>query len=202
MTQIDYVPLRVLATAFHPANPKSHDIDDIKASIRRHGFVEPGVVDDFSGLLGSGHGRTEALVEMHADGEPVPRNIEVDATGDWLVPVLRGALASTSEADAKAYLVGANQTTIGGGWEDDKLAAILVELRDTDGLDGTGFVSVDIDHLLASLGTPSDDGPAPDQTDRLVTRLSVVVDVPDDRSQRALIERLGKEGYPCRALNS
>jgi hypothetical protein len=200
--RVELVPLSLLAHRFDPANAKSHLTDEIRASIRRHGWVELPVIDERTGLLVAGHGRIEALIEMHTGGQERPDRIDTNDE-EWLVPVLRGGMDSPDDIEAHAYLVGSNQTTIAGGWATKPLVAILEELVAADRLQGTGFKAPDLDALLASM-KPDTIAPkeAPDQTARLVTRRSVLVDVADDASQRALIDRLTKEGLKCRALNS
>lgn len=200
--RVIYLPLAELLTRVNPANPKDHDIEDIKASIRRHGYTELGLLDDRTGLISAGHGRAEALEEMWAGGEPAPNNVEVDDDGAWVVPVMVDAFASPDDTEARAYLVSSNHPGMKAGFDNDRLAPILEELRTLDRLDGTGFSGDDLDDLLASMGRPGEGEEAPDQSARVVTRYSVVVDVVDDAAQRALIDQLGREGYRCRALNS
>ncbi|HEX7277880.1 MAG TPA: hypothetical protein VF244_10940 [Acidimicrobiales bacterium] len=201
--EIAWVPLRALATAFHPSNPKNHATPEIIESIRRHGFVEPPVLDDRTGLLAAGHGRVEALIEMQAADEALPEGLRWEGvprgkTPDWLVPVLRGALDTLTDAEAKAYLVTSNRLTEKGGWDAQGLADVLAELAADEGLVGTGYTSGDLDDLLASLAPPEPEEREP----KVPTRFSVMVDVADTATQNALMERLDREGYRCRALNS
>lgn len=200
--RIEMVPLSSLVEMLDPENEKAHDLPDIKESIRRHGFTTPAEVDERTGKIGAGHGRIEALWEMHRNGEPTPKRLELDDRGDeWLVPLLRDALDTADDLDAAAYRVGANRLTEKGGWVHDKLTASLSALRDAKRLEGTGYTPPDIDSLLASMPrqAPTE---APDQSAKLITRRSVLADVPDDASQRALIAELTDRGIKCRALNS
>ncbi len=202
--RIEHVPLTWLVARLDPQNEKAHDLPDIKASIRRHGFTEPALLDERTGLLGAGHGRVEALAEMFADRETLPKRIldgDGDDVGDWMVPVLRDGLDTADPLDAAAYRITANRLTEKGGWVTDRLAVTLSELRAADRLEGTGFTAPDLDALLASM-PKHDPEPAPDQSARLITRRSVLVDVATDQQQRDLIDRLTKEGLKCRALNS
>lgn len=202
--RIEHVPLTWLVARLDPANEKSHEIPDIKASIRRHGFTEPALLDERTGLLGAGHGRVEALAEMFAACETRPKRIlegEGDDVGDWLVPVLRDGLATEDDLAARDYRITSNKLTEKGGWVLDRLTASLTELRAAGRLEGTGYTAPDLDALLASI-PKSEPAPAPDQSARLITRRSVLVDVADDKTQRDLIDRLTKEGLKCRALNS
>ena len=197
--EIQFVPLSALATAFHPANPKNHSLPEIKASIVRHGFTEPPLIDDRTGLLVAGHGRVEALLELEQEGADVPRGLyHVERVG-WMVPVTRGAFESPDDTAAKAYLVTSNRLTEKGGWIAQSLADVLSELAEADdGLVGTGYDAGDLDDLLASLTPPEPEEREP----KAVTRYSVVVDVADTETQDALMDQLDREGYRCRALNS
>lgn len=125
----DYVPLAEVVRA--PRNPKGHNAEMIAASVSRFGVVETPAVDERTGRLVAGHGRLDDWQARKAAGEDPPDGIDVSPDGDWLVPVQRG-WASRSDADAEAYLVVSNQSTIVGGWDDEGLAQLLADLRDQD----------------------------------------------------------------------
>ncbi len=201
--RIEHVPLSWLIARLDPQNEKDHSIPDIKASIRRHGFTTPAEVDERTGMIGAGHGRIEALAEMFEADEDPPARIgrESLSGGEWMVPILRDALDTADDLDAADYRITANKLTEKGGWVPERLAATLTELRAAERLEGTGFTAPDLDALLASI-PKHDPAPAPDQSARLITRRSVLVDVGTDQQQRELIDRLTREGLKCRALNS
>lgn len=200
--RIEHVPLSALLLKLDPNNEKTHDLPDIMASIRRHGFTTPAEIDERTGLLGAGHGRVEALATMCEAREERPRRIGFDSeTGEWLVPLLRDALDTDDDLDAADYRITANRLTEKGGWDPGRLTATLSELRAANRLEGTGFTAPDLDALLASMPRQHP-ALAPDQSERLITRRSVLVEVADDRAQRELIDRLTKDGLKCRALNS
>lgn len=148
---VDYVPLDQVKLA--PRNPKGHNADGIRTSIGHFGFAELPLIDERTGRLVAGHGRHEQLVAMHDAGHTPPDGIRVTDNGAWCMPVIRG-WASRSDADAEAYLIGSNQWTIAGGWNDDDLAAVLTDLAEQDLLDLTGFT----DDLLAELLTGENKG--------------------------------------------
>lgn len=146
---LEYMPVDDLPA--DPSNPKLHAIEDIEASMERHGFVDPVVIDERTGLLLSGHGRKETLQARKARGEDPPLNVEVDAEGRWLAPVVRG-VHTASDIEAGALIVGINALVPAGGWDPQALAAILEEVARTDeGLDGVGFTHGDLEMLLADL---------------------------------------------------
>jgi hypothetical protein len=127
-TRVEWASLDAVTPAAR--NPKAHNIDGIRASIGRFGFVTPAVVDERTGRLVVGHGRTEALRAMRDDGEEPPTGVRA-VDGVWQVPVLHG-WSSRSDAEAEAYLIADNQHTIAGGWDNGQLASMLLDLDSID----------------------------------------------------------------------
>lgn len=149
--QISYLPISDLKP--DPRNPKSHALDVIDDSIGRFGYVEPIVLDERTGFIVSGHGRTKTLQQMAERGETPPEGLQIDADGNWLAPVVTG-WASRSDSEAAAALIALNRTTELGGWVDDALLNILEELTEVDdehGLEGVGFTDADLEILTRSL---------------------------------------------------
>jgi len=146
---LTYFPLAQLQA--DPANPKAHALDTIGESIGRFGYVEPIVLDERTGFIVSGHGRTTALRRAKAKGAPPPEGVLLGEGGDWLVPVVTG-WASKNDAEARGALIALNRTGQLGGWEDQQLLELLDQLSDTgDGYAGIGFDEGDLDDLRARL---------------------------------------------------
>lgn len=143
-TRIEYVDVSTILQ--WPGNPKSHDIESMKASIRRFGFVAPAVIDESTGRIVAGHGRVRALGEMWYDGEDVPTAIRPH-DGGWLMPVLRGASFS-SEQEAQAYLIADNRLAEIGGWDDEALAEMLASL--SEDVEIIGYTDKELAKLLKS----------------------------------------------------
>lgn len=141
----EYVPLEHLKA--DPANPKAHDTGAIDASIGRFGIIDQIVRDDRTGYIISGHGRDETLRRMRDRGDNPPEGVRVDASGNWLVPVIVG-WSSRTDAEARAALIALNRTTELGGWVDDALLDLLDNLDDYTGV---GFSEDDTDDLRARL---------------------------------------------------
>jgi ParB-like nuclease family protein len=157
------VQYRALADlARWPRNPKAHDIPQIRASLRRHGFVLPLVEDETSEQLVAGHGRLEALLQMQAEGEPAPRRIKVAADGGWSVPVVAG-VSFESEQEAEAYLLADNRLVEAGGWQSEALNEMLTDLRANDALTGTGWSNEEVDQILAATSVESHQGLTPEE---------------------------------------
>ncbi|MBX0328673.1 hypothetical protein K2Z83_13405 [Oscillochloris sp. ZM17-4] len=144
--RIEYTPLASLLPAAR--NAKLHDEPGIRASILRFGFAEPLTINEATGRLVAGHGRLIVLNKLKAEGAKAPARITVKGK-DWLVPVVRG-LSFASEAEADAYLIGANQLTINGGWNESLLLETIADLaKVSGGFAGTGLAQGTIDKALA-----------------------------------------------------
>lgn len=136
-----------LVARHHHGNPKLHDVEGIIASIQRHGFTAPPTLDDTSGVLIAGHGRTKALSKMKADGMATPRRILVDPdTGEWLVPTLH--LEFTDDEERDAYLLADNQLGAAGGVDEKKMGAMLSTFKRLD-LRSMGFTKSAYDDLMS-----------------------------------------------------
>ena len=151
---IEYHPVADVAPAIR--NPKAHDIDELRRSIARFGYVEPVMLDGRTDRLIAGHGRIESLGELAAAAEAAdedvapPRGIHL-VGGRWHLPVVVG-WSSRDDAEAEAYIITSNRLPERGGWEQGLLATMLSELDAEVGLAGTGYDRDSLDDLLAKLG--------------------------------------------------
>lgn len=157
--RVEYRKLADLAR--WPRNPKAHDIPQLKASLRRFGFVLPVVEDAASQQLVAGHGRLEALLEMQKDGEPAPSRVRVSADGSWSIPVVSG-VAFASEREAEAYLLADNRLVEAGGWDSEALNEILKGFHLQGDVEGIGWSMQDLDKLLAEASAEELRGPTPE----------------------------------------
>lgn len=148
----EYVRLAELKV--NPRNPKSHNLEEIDASVKRFGTIDPIVRDDRTGYIISGHGRRETLTRMFQAGEDAPDGVMVNESGEWLVPVGVG-WASRTDAEATAALIALNRTTELGGWVDDSLLDALDSLDDYSGV---GFSEDDIEALRVLTDRVNEDG--------------------------------------------
>jgi hypothetical protein len=142
--RLDYQDLDTIEPA--PNNPKEHQIDNVRASIDRFGYVAPMIIDDRTGRLVVGHGRLESLKARRDAGETPPEGIQVDDAGRWFAPVIHG-WASRSDADAAAYVVADNHLTELGGWDYESLNDLLSTLPD-DLREIVSFDQEEIDDIL------------------------------------------------------
>jgi hypothetical protein len=160
-------------------NPRRHDLDMLRASFDRFGFTVPAILDERTGRLVAGHGRTQLLqVDMKAGATPA-EGIETDRDGVWKVPVVRG-WASTDDAEADAYLVADNRLTEIAGWDGPALLEGLRELQRGPGLDGVGYLPDDVDDLYAKLQESAPAAPAAGNARNTQVR-SLVLDYPLDQ---------------------
>ena len=140
----EYVALDSLVE--DPANPKSHDMPLMNASVGRFGFIEPVVMDERTGYIISGHGRRATLAAIRDAGQQPPDGVVLNSEGDWLVPVVRG-WASRSDTEAHAALAALNRIGERGGWDDVNLLSLLDTIAEAEnGLVGVGFS--DSDHAV------------------------------------------------------
>lgn len=143
----EYVPVDDLVPA--ESNAKAHDQALLARSVETFGFVEPVVVDERTGRLLSGHGRTEHLTERRAAGDDPPEGVIVGDDGRWLVQVVRG-VRSRDDAHATAMGIALNRVGERGGWVPEVLTMQLDELRTTDLLDATGWSADELDDMIAA----------------------------------------------------
>lgn len=132
-------------------NPKDHDLPGIVASLRRYGWNSPAEVDERTGRMVVGHGRREACITMRENGENPPGGVFIDDDGEWLVPVLRGAFESHTDAEAEAYIIAHNYLSTAGGWYERGLAEMLEDVVTSDAplIETTGMTFEAVDSLLA-----------------------------------------------------
>lgn len=150
---IIYMPLDEIVPATR--NPKKHRLDLLRSSMDRFGFAAPVLRDERTGRLVVGHGRAETLALMRDAGQTPPDGVQLDATGRWLVPVVRG-WASRSDAEADAYLLADNKHSELGGWDDAGLADVLTSLagEDFDLAELAGWTPSELEDLLAAAELP------------------------------------------------
>ena len=143
--------LSEVEAAFEPSNPRRHDVAAIAASIRERGFNAPPMLNEKTGRLVYGHGRTKALRKLHdADPDKTPLRIDRSEDGEWCLPVIRG-VSFRSKAEAEEYLLADNRLTELGGWDPEPTAKILERIRARGRLAGTGFTSKQVERLLFSV---------------------------------------------------
>ncbi len=141
------VPLSAVTT--HPKNPKDHDLGAIAASMARFGQQAPIIVQKSTGWTIAGNGRLEAasmvgeLETALGFGRGLP----------WTH--IAAVFSELGPGEAEAYALADNRTHDLGGYDDSKLASLLVELGEAGGLVATGYDAEDVAAILASLaGTP------------------------------------------------
>jgi len=149
LLNIEYMSLSTIEG--WPRNPKGHDLDGLEGSISRFGFVVPIIIDERTKKLAAGHGRVDSLREQKDAAQTPPEYVDI-RDGEWFVPVVRG-VSFNSDTELEAFLIAANQLTISGGWDNQKLAEIFQSLRaeGEQALQGIGFTDTEIDERLAEL---------------------------------------------------
>lgn len=132
--QLECLPVDALVPYARNARTHSEEqIAHIVASIREYGFTNPVLIDENGGII-AGHGRVMAARCMQLE----------------VVPCLR--ITGLSDSQRRAYILADNQIALNAGWDLDKLAAELQDLREEGyGLDILGF---DADFLADLLADP------------------------------------------------
>jgi len=154
---LEFMPLASLKVAKN--NPKAHDVGLISESIKRFGIGEGLLLDERTGRLVAGHGRLEALRQLHQAKAALPVGIKLQGKA-WLVPVQRG-WSSKNDREAEGYLLASNQTTIAGGWNQDALSEMLGGLAQANALAGTGWDADDVERLIEKSKPELDEVPEP-----------------------------------------
>lgn len=167
---IRYVPLAE-ATRWN-RNPKLHDLEAIKGSIRRHGFRDAPIFDDALDAVAAGNGRLDALEDLKAEGDEPPRGVVLrKKDGEWMVPIQFG-LSADSAAKAEAFGLDHNNLTVAVSEDadipalyDQRALAQLLEGRENEFEMPVSFGFDELDVLLADLRRQDEeeiDIPAPD----------------------------------------
>lgn len=139
----------------YPKNAKSHDLGSIHTSIEAFGYVERIVINEVTGHILSGHGRTDVLRQLKSSGKLPPDGIIAD-NGHWMIPV---DFVSIPEGQEGALTIALNKTVELGGWDEVALASLLQEVAGSVdvALESTGYDADDLDRLLLDLNPVSPD---------------------------------------------
>jgi len=139
--RIEYVDLDALSDHRAERNAKRHRIDELDASMRRHGYAAPVMIDEGTERVVAGHGRIDTLITRRSAGREAPDGVHV-RDGKWLVPVVRG-IAFKDPTEAMSYLLADNQIQMLAGYDWHELNEIAKVVADSpEGLVGTGFVDL------------------------------------------------------------
>ena len=117
----------------HPQNARTHSdaqIEQIVASIREFGFVNPILIGTNNGII-AGHARLRAALKL----------------GMSEVPVI--VLAHLTAKQGRALAIADNQLPLNAGWDEEVLRLELAALQDDFDLQLTGFDGAEIERLLA-----------------------------------------------------
>lgn len=167
---IQYVLLSELSDKFANTNPKLHDIPEIAASIKRHGFKDvieyDAALNNGSGGIVAGNGRLEALIHLHSTKSDPPRGVKLTADGQWTIPVQFG-VNSESNDESLAYLIANNNLGLSGSeftavdvaklYDAEEYLALLQQLDEADALP-VSVSDAELDELMELIGGVGDGG--------------------------------------------
>ena len=124
-------PATLIGAEYNPRKIDSHQLEALKRSIDRWGFVEPVIVNKRTGLIVGGHQRTKAALELAVEEIPVTY-VDLDDDAE------------------KALNIALNK--ISGEWDEDKLTELLADLeKGGQDLEDLGFDASELDDLLDEL---------------------------------------------------
>ena len=138
-------------------NSRTHSdkqVDQIAASIKEFGFLNPIIVDGENGII-AGHGRVMAAKKL----------------GMVELPVVEAK--HLTEAQKKAYVIADNRLALNAGWDTDVLGAELSELQGLEfDIDLLGFDADELAKLLEpeQVEGLTDEDDVPDVPDEPITK--------------------------------
>jgi hypothetical protein len=211
--RIEYVDLDTLADHRAERNAKRHRIDELDASMRRHGYAAPIMVDEGTQRIVAGHGRVDTLVNRRAAGREAPDGVHI-RDGKWLVPVVRG-IVFKDPTEAMSYLLADNQIQMLAGYDWHELNEIAkVVAESPEGLIGTGFIDMKeieaqmerevkglLDDGKGDESGGDDSGLPPDVPDsKYKEQYGVIVVCADVLDQERIYADLQGQGYSCKVV--
>ena len=149
--QVDVRPIGSIRTAkYNPRKISQQQMDSLKASIERFGFVDPVIVNDRTGVLVGGHQRVKAEKELGLKQVPVvgvnldeveekALNVALNKiSGEWDLDLLKGVLEDVQAGGLELSLT---------GFTEDEWLAITGDTTDLVGLTDADNVP-DIDETV------------------------------------------------------
>lgn len=130
--QVD--PASLVAADYNPRRIDEHQLEALKRSLDRWGFVQPVIINKKTGSIVGGHQRVTAALELAMEKVPVVR-VDLD------------------EPAEKALNIALNK--VSGEWDNTKLSELL------EGLQADGYDLLDLgfyDDELSQLGDECGDG--------------------------------------------
>jgi len=165
---------------YNPRIMPDSEMDALKTSIKTFGFVEPIVVNknkDRYGVLVGGHQRLSALESLIATGTVPKGIIESDEKGIYLIPA---SFVDLSADDEKLLNLALNK--IKGKWDEEKLADIIIALKEDPHIPASGFREDEISRILDQTLDDGDDEEEPiDETTEARSKLGEVYELGSHR---------------------
>jgi ParB family chromosome partitioning protein len=146
MNEIEIKKLK--AAEYNPRKISEKELNQLKKSLKRFGFVEPVVVNKDWTLIG-GHQRVRAWEEL----------------GNEKVPYIQVSIDKTKE---KALNLALNK--ISGEWDTDKLFSVISDLKISEELDFTGFDEKEISKILDGMIEDAEEEPLAEILEKAPTK--------------------------------
>jgi ParB-like chromosome segregation protein Spo0J len=127
IVEIQKINIELIKEAdFNPRKIDEKNYKDLKESINKLGYIQPIIWNKITGRIVSGHQRFKILKEKGM------KELEV-------------VIVNLNENEEKATIIALNK--ISGEWDYDLLNGLLIDLKQNDLLDLTGFTQLDLDML-------------------------------------------------------
>lgn len=155
---ISHLSIPLFDVAPHPKNARRGDVERIAESLSKFGQQKPIVAQKSTKFVIAGNHTWHAAKSL-----------------GW--EMIACHFTDLSDKEAQGYLIADNRTSDLAEYDPKALARLLVDMRTGDGLEGTGFMSSDVDAILREsliladeVGSFLDDfistlGDGPDQVD-------------------------------------
>lgn len=188
---IDFVWAKIDEIKPYEKNARRHSkaqIREIADSIAKFGFTAP-IIVDADGVILAGHGRYFAALLLGLESVPVIRK------------------SNLTEAEVRAYRILDNRLAEKSKWDQDLLQLEIQALKEEDHeIDELGFSDKELEKILEDEPEIDEDLDDDEPSNRGSVKAAkdeflVVVTLQSESSQKALYERLIKEGLQCKLMS-
>lgn len=152
----------LLPAEYNPRTMSGHDAKALLDSIGKFGDMGGVVFNRRSGRLVGGHQRREVFIKKNGrieitEGPNDPNEVGTVARGYVVIGTEKFTYRVVDWDEHKEKLANLAANRIQGDWDDEKLAALIYELKDEVDLPDTGFTINEITEILASVMDVGDD---------------------------------------------
>lgn len=143
LTKVNSKDLR--RAEYNPRTMSEQAMSALMQSMITKGFINPMIINvhkDRRGYIIGGHQRLTAIERLLAKGI-IPKNIEPDENGGYLIPAFTAEFELALEKEANLAM-----NKIDGDFIEDDVYKMILEMRYSPTLSSTGFSEVDVSRIL------------------------------------------------------